>query len=80
MRGRHTAAILQRIGCTETIAGSVDEYVSISVRLARDAALRAAVRQAVAAGKSRAFDDLAYIRALEDFLSAAVMERAAALV
>ena len=76
MRGRHTAAILQRIGCSETIAGSVDEYVSIAVRLARDPAWCAAVRQAVAAGKSRAFDDLTYVRALEDFLSAAVLERA----
>jgi protein O-GlcNAc transferase len=68
MRGRHTAAILRRIGCEATIAGSVDEYVSIAVRLARDPAWRAAVRQAVACGKHHAYEDVTYIRALETFL------------
>src|SRR6202020_147921 len=36
MRGRHTAAILRRIGCEATIAGSVDEYVTIAARLGLD--------------------------------------------
>ncbi len=71
MRGRHTAAILRRIGCEATIAGSEDEYVSIAVRLARDAVWRETVRRAVAAGKHLAFDDRAYIRALETFLAEA---------
>ena len=31
MRGRHTAAILRHIGCEATIAGSLEEYVSIAV-------------------------------------------------
>jgi predicted O-linked N-acetylglucosamine transferase (SPINDLY family) len=75
MRGRHTAAILQRIGCEATIAGSADEYVSIAVRLARDPAWRAEVRAAVARGKHRAFQDLTYMRALEDFVATAVDER-----
>ena len=35
MRGRHTAAILRRIGCEATIAGSLDEYVAIAARLGR---------------------------------------------
>ena len=68
MRGRHTAAILRRIGCTATIAGSIDEYVSAAVRLARDDAGRAAVRQAVSCCKPRAFADADYIRGLEAFL------------
>ncbi len=72
MRGRHTAAILKRIGCKATIAGSLEEYVSIAVRLARDPVWRAEVRQAVAAGKHRAFGDTGYIRALETFLAGAV--------
>jgi predicted O-linked N-acetylglucosamine transferase (SPINDLY family) len=50
----------------------VDAYVSIAVLLARDPAWRAEVRQAVAAGKHRAFDDLDYVRALEAFLVEAV--------
>jgi predicted O-linked N-acetylglucosamine transferase (SPINDLY family) len=72
MRGRHTAAILKRIGCEATIAGSLEDYVSIAVRLARDPVWRAEVRQAVAAGKHRAFGDTGYIRALETFLAGAV--------
>ena len=77
MRGRHTAAILRHIGCPATIARSVDDYVAIAVRLARDPAWRAEVRQAVARGKHRAFGDLDYIRALEAFLVEAVVDRAA---
>jgi predicted O-linked N-acetylglucosamine transferase (SPINDLY family) len=72
MRGRHTAAILNRIGCKATIAGSVDEYVSIAVRLARDSAWREQVRRLVAQRKQLAFGDLDYIRALEDFVTQAV--------
>jgi protein O-GlcNAc transferase len=72
MRGRHTAAILRRIGCEATIAGSLEEYVSIAVRLGRDSIWRAEVRQAVARGKHRAFNDTAYVRALEAFLTGAV--------
>jgi protein O-GlcNAc transferase len=72
MRGRHTDAILRRIGCEATIAGSLDEYVAIAARLGLDAEWRAEVRQAVARGKADAFGDMAYVRALEDFLVGAV--------
>jgi len=72
MRGRHTAAILRRIGCEETIAGSPDEYVAIAARLAVDAVWRMRVREAVAARKYRAFRDRGYVRALETFLAEAV--------
>ena len=68
MRGRHTAAILRRIGCEATIAGSEDDYVAIAVRLARDPVWRADIRRTVASGKHRAFRDTASIRALETFL------------
>jgi predicted O-linked N-acetylglucosamine transferase (SPINDLY family) len=72
MRGRHAAAILRRIGCEETIARSLDEYVAIAARLGLDVGWRTRVRRAVAEGKHRAFRDTAYIRALETFLTAAV--------
>jgi predicted O-linked N-acetylglucosamine transferase (SPINDLY family) len=72
MRGRHTAAILRRIGCAATVARSLDDYVAIAARLGTDAAWRGAVRQAVAAGKARAYGDLDAIRALEAFLAEAV--------
>jgi protein O-GlcNAc transferase len=72
MRGRHTAAILRRIGCEETIAHSLDDYVSIAVRLGLDTAWRMRVRLAVEAGKNRAFRDKEPVRALEAFLTEAV--------
>jgi predicted O-linked N-acetylglucosamine transferase (SPINDLY family) len=72
MRGRHTMAILRRIGCEATIAGSLDDYVALAIRLGRDAAWRGRLREAVAEGKHRAFRDTAYIRALETFLADAV--------
>jgi protein O-GlcNAc transferase len=72
MRGRHTTAILARIGCEETITGSPEEYIAIAARLGLDTAWRERVRGIMAAGKHRAFRDTATIRALEDFLTAAV--------
>ncbi len=72
MRGRHTAAILRQIGCEETVAGSLDEYVAIAVRLAVDAAWRTRVRRRWRERKQRAFRDRGYIRALETFLADAV--------
>jgi predicted O-linked N-acetylglucosamine transferase (SPINDLY family) len=72
MRGRHTAAILRRIGCDDTIAQSLDDYVSIAARLGLDAGWRTRVRLAVQAGKNRAFCDKEPVRALEAFLLAAM--------
>lgn len=68
MRGRHTMAILKRMEVTETIAETVDGYVSIAVRLARDLPWRAAVKARIAAGKQRIYRDKACISGLERFL------------
>jgi protein O-GlcNAc transferase len=68
MRGRHTMAILTRIGVTETIARTVDEYVGISVQLALNPVRRSALRARMAAGVHRVMSDAAPIRALETFL------------
>jgi len=72
MRGRHTAAILRRIGCEATIAGSLDEYVEIAVRLIREPGWRAEVREGVVDRRHLAFCDNDYVRALEHFLAHAV--------
>jgi len=72
MRQRHTAAILRQIGCEATIAGSLEEYVTIAARLGRDAVWRAQVKAAVAERKRRAFHDVGVIRELEAFLTASV--------
>ena len=74
MRGRHTAAILRRIGCEATIAGSLEEYVAIAARLGLDVAWRTQIRATMAEGKHRVFRDTGAIRALERFLVAAVQQ------
>jgi protein O-GlcNAc transferase len=68
MRGRHTAAILEMMGVTDTIAGSIDAYVTTAVRLARDAPWRTALRGRIAQSKHRVYRDRACVAALEDFL------------
>jgi protein O-GlcNAc transferase len=72
MRGRHSAAILQMLGVTETIAETLDGYVDIAVRLALDPQARRAVVDRMAANKHRLYFDRSPVRALEDFLERAV--------
>jgi protein O-GlcNAc transferase len=72
MRGRHSLAILRMMGVTETIAETIDDYVSIAVRLALDVPWRSAVKARIAAGKHRIYFDRACISKLEQFLSQVV--------
>ena len=65
MRGRHTAAILRRMGLPETIAATVDEYVATAVRLGLDPTARQALRSEVGARKSLVYRDQSYIGGLE---------------
>ena len=67
MRGRHTMAILQRMGVTDTIAETVDDYVAIAARLGRDPPWRMAARQQISENKHRVYRDSEAIAALEDF-------------
>ncbi len=61
MRGRHTSAILEMMGVTETIAGRVDDYVAIAVGLADDPQWRAAMRARISQSKRRVYRDTACI-------------------
>jgi predicted O-linked N-acetylglucosamine transferase (SPINDLY family) len=72
MRANHSAAFLQTMGITETVTGSVDEYVSVAAALGRDPARRAALRQRIAETKHRIYCDRVAMSALEDFLDEAV--------
>jgi predicted O-linked N-acetylglucosamine transferase (SPINDLY family) len=74
MRGRHTAAILEMMGVTETIADTLDAYVATAARLARDPAWRKAIGAKIAANQHRLYRDRAPITALEDFLDKAARE------
>ncbi|WP_158946194.1 tetratricopeptide repeat protein [Pseudodesulfovibrio cashew] len=68
MRGRHSLAVAARLGLTEVVAETFDEYVELAVRLGRDNAFRQSVRERVEAGGERLFGDMAAIRGLEEFI------------
>jgi predicted O-linked N-acetylglucosamine transferase (SPINDLY family) len=71
MRARHTAAILRMMGITQTIAGSVEEYVGIAARLAADAEWRATLSRLMGERTELVYRDRTCIDALENFLDAA---------
>ena len=71
MRGRHTLAILKMMGVTETITETIDDYISVAIRLARDLPWRMAVKDQIAANKHRIYRDSACISAMEEFLNRA---------
>ncbi len=72
MRGRLASSLLKRMGVTELIAPANDAYVDLAVKLASDKASRDAVRARIAAARDVLFNDLAPVRALEEFLISAV--------
>jgi predicted O-linked N-acetylglucosamine transferase (SPINDLY family) len=69
MRGRHSYAILTRLGVTETIAYSTSAYVDIAVRLAQDPTWRQMIRQKIYTGHNQLYNDKTCVVALEQFLS-----------
>ena len=69
MRGRHSTAILKMMDVTETIAETVDDYVSIAIRLALNIQWRMAVRRRIADNKHRIYRDRSCVAALGDFLN-----------
>lgn len=71
MRQRHSYAVLRRLGIEETIAASAADYVAIAARLGRDPEWRREISERTRAVSDRVFDDLAAVRALEDFLTQA---------
>ena len=72
MRGRLASGILKRMGLQELIAATENDYVALAVRLARDGAYRDYVRSRIDTCRQVLFEDLAPIRALEDFLINAI--------
>jgi protein O-GlcNAc transferase len=71
MRGRHSTAILNRIGVTETVADSIDEYVSIATRLATSSHDRSRISLEIDRNKHLVYRDRDCITRLEDFIEAA---------
>ena len=68
MRQRLAAGLLRKIGITDTIAASKEDYVEIAARLAaecRDPNRRDARRNAVKAAAPLADNDISVVRAFE---------------
>jgi predicted O-linked N-acetylglucosamine transferase (SPINDLY family) len=69
MRGRFASGILRRLGVTELIARSGQEYVDLAVQLAQNRTLRLGLRDRISESRQAVFNDVAPIRALEEFLA-----------
>jgi predicted O-linked N-acetylglucosamine transferase (SPINDLY family) len=67
MRSRHSAAVLTRMGVTETIAKSADDFVEIAVHLGLDADHRKKLSEKIASTKDRCYRDRECITGLEAF-------------
>jgi predicted O-linked N-acetylglucosamine transferase (SPINDLY family) len=71
MRGRVSAGMLRMMGMPETIAETIDGYVSLAARVARDPAWRTELRSQVVRDRQRLYRDRTCIVALEEFLERA---------
>jgi predicted O-linked N-acetylglucosamine transferase (SPINDLY family) len=68
MRGRLASGILKRIDLHELVAPSEVEYVDLAIRLVQDPDYSELVAERMAARRPVLFEDMAPIRALEEFL------------
>ncbi len=75
MIGRMAAGALQRIGVTDTLAASPEEYVESAVRLGTDSAFNQAVRRKILAANHVLYEDDAAVRAIEDFFRAVIEQQ-----
>jgi protein O-GlcNAc transferase len=69
LRGRFGSGILRRMAMDEWVAGSVDAYVDLAVRLGAGTALRERMRAQIVASRNVLFGDVEAVRALETFLA-----------
>jgi predicted O-linked N-acetylglucosamine transferase (SPINDLY family) len=65
MRGRHTAAILEQIGCHELVTETLEGYVQTSINLANDLEMRKRVSSKIRENLPRLYHDAASTRQLE---------------
>jgi predicted O-linked N-acetylglucosamine transferase (SPINDLY family) len=75
LRQRLAAGLMRRVGLTETIAQSYDEYVALAVELANDSDKRQGLRLKMSSVAGVADEDLSVIRTLERELIDALDDR-----
>jgi len=69
MRGRLASGILKRMGLSDLVAQTEEDYVALAVRLVQDAGYRNEISERIEASRSLLYDDVEVIRALQDFLA-----------
>ena len=74
MRSRVTAAMYHRMGITDCIASSPEEYVRIAVRLGTDPAWRKEICARIRESRSVLFENHAMVREFEDVLEKMVLQ------
>ena len=72
MRGRHAVAILDMMDVRDTIARTVDDFISIASRLGRDDTWRSEIGSRMFNNRNRVYGDMQCIAGLEAFLELAV--------
>jgi predicted O-linked N-acetylglucosamine transferase (SPINDLY family) len=72
MRGRHTIAMLEVLELPELIARDREDYVAISLRLLRDEAYHARLRETILERRHLLFDDEEVSRAFRSFVDRCV--------
>jgi protein O-GlcNAc transferase len=68
MRGRFASGILRRMGLSEMVATTEEQYVELIAKLASDVAYLQRIRDRIAEASAALFGDLSPLRALEHFL------------
>jgi predicted O-linked N-acetylglucosamine transferase (SPINDLY family) len=56
-RGRYTCAVYRRLGISDCVAGSTDNYIELAVRIASEPDYRRELRQRILAASDVLFDD-----------------------
>ena len=72
LRGRLASGPLRRMGLRELVTESEEEYIALAVKLVQDREYRAQIRRRMEEERHVLFEDIAPIRAVEDFMAAAV--------
>jgi predicted O-linked N-acetylglucosamine transferase (SPINDLY family) len=73
-RGRITLAQYHKMGWTDCVVNSREQYIDLAVRLANDRAYRESIREKLRSTSHLLFEDPAEVRAIEAFFRKAVSE------
>lgn len=68
MRGRHSYAVVKRLGNDKAVAHSFAEYVALAVRMGTDAEFRNTIVRRTQENRPRLFNDMEAVRGLESFI------------